>query len=289
MASVAETIKYGDANITSAVREFWNSELQDKLYAQSLSRNLPRSVQVVARYEQGVDKTYNWTRSKGITTTSSTRYDVANTDLEMNQVEYGTEEYSVTADHFAGFVSEKVDILRDQEGFVVPNIIDSLARDLAEKENAIFTALLDTTTNVAVNGAAGDDDVAATLQNLRNGVTSIKNSLGQCNYMLMNHNMVSQFADEMGDASVIGDNGFLRDNTVGRLYGANVIESTRIPDDTVYYLGNDAVILFERMPYTLTNGRDNITDLYVKFAVEARFGMGFNRDEMVVKSIYNGN
>lgn len=289
MASVAETIKYGDANITSAVREFWSSELQEKLYAQSLSRNLAGSVQVVARYEQGVDKTYNWTRSKGITTTSATRYDVANSDLEMNQVEYGTEEYSVTADHFAGYVAEKVDILRDQEGFVVPNIIDSLARDLAEKENAIFTALLDTTTNVAVDGAVGDDNVAVTLQNLRDGVTSIKNSLGQCNYILMNHNMVSQFADEMGDASIIGDNGFLRDNTVGRLYGANVIESTRIPDDTVYYLGNDAVILFERMPYTLTNGRDNITDLYVKFAVEARFGMGFNRDEMVVKSIYNGN
>ena len=280
-----KTIKSGDAGIVSAVRQFWEGTLQDLIYEQSISRNLAGAVQMVKQYGQGFDKVLRWTRSKGITTTDATRYDVANTDLEMNQVEYGTEEKSVSADHFAGYVAEKVDILRDQEGFIVPNILSSLAENLAIKENEIFSTLVQTGADVIA--AASNVDIS--IVELRKGVTAQRVDNVKTLYMLMHPETVQTFADELLPANTIGDNNFLRNNAVGSLFGATVVETTYVPANVVVYLARDAVKFYERMPYTLTNGRDNISDLYVKFAVEARFGMGLDRAESVRKSTFTGN
>ncbi len=282
---VTKTIKSGDAGIISSVREFWENQLQDLIYEESISRNLVGAVQMVKQYGQGYDKVLRWTRSKGITTTAADRYDVANNDLEMNQVEYGTEELSVSADHFAGYVAEKVDILRDQEGFVVPNILSSLAQNLAERENTIFSTLIQTGADVIT--AASNTDIS--IVELRKGVTAQRVDNVKTLYMLMHPETVQTFADEMLPANTIGDNNFLRNNAVGSLFGATVIETTYVPANVVVYLARDAVKFYERMPYTLTNGRDNISDLYVKFAVEARFGMGLDRAESCRKSTFTGN
>ena len=252
-----KTIKSGDAGIVSAVRQFWEGTLQDLIYEQSISRNLAGAVQMVKQYGQGFDKVLRWTRSKGITTTDATRYDVANTDLEMNQVEYGTESKSVSADHFAGYVAEKVDILRDQEGFVVPNILSSLAENLAIKENEIFSTLVQTGTDVIA--AASNVDIS--IVELRKGVTAQRVDNVKTLYILMHPETVQTFADELLPANTIGDNNFLRNNAVGSLFGATVVETTYIPANVVVYLARDAVKFYERMPYTLTNGRDNISDL----------------------------
>jgi hypothetical protein len=204
----------------------------------------------------------------------------------MGQVDYGVEEKSVTADHFGGYVSQKVDIMKDQQGFIVPDIISSLSRDLAERENAIFVALLATTTNEPVTAASNTD---ISLTELHKGVVEIEAVNGDCLYILMHPRTVATFADEMIQADLVGDNSFLRRNAVGQLFGATVVKTTRVPANVVYYLGNEAVKMFERMPYTLTNGRDSVKSLEVHFAVEARFGFGFDRDEMVQKSTFTGN
>lgn len=282
---VNKTIKGGDAGIISAVREFWQSELQDLIYEQSISRNLEGAVKLVKQYGQGYDKVLRWTKSKGITTSTPDRYDVASTDLEMGQVEYATEELSVTADHFAGYVAEKVDILRDQEGFIVPNILSSLAENLAERENEIFATLIQTGSDVITSASATD----ISLVELRKGVTAQRVDKIKTQYILMHPETVQTFADEMLPANTIGDNTFLRNNSVGSLFGATVVETTYVPANVVVYLGRDAVMFYERMPYTLTNGRDNLSDLYVKFAVESRFGMGLNRPESCRKSTFTGN
>jgi len=282
--SATKTIKNGDAGIIAAVRQFWEGTLQDLIYEQSISRNLAGAVQMVKQYGQGFDKVLRWTRSNGITTTLSTRYDVANTDLEMKQVEYGTIEKSVSANHFAGYVAEKVDILRDQEGFIVPNILSSLAENLAIKENEIFSTLIQT----GVDVIAPVDNVAASIIQLRKGVTAQRVDKVKTLYILMHPDTIQTIADELLPANTIGDNTFLRENSVGSLFGATVIETTYVPANVVVYLARDAVKFYERMPYTLTNGRDNISDLYVKFAVEARFGMGVDRTESVRKSTFNG-
>lgn len=287
MATTASaTIKYGDSTITAAVRELWDSMLQEKIYAASISRNLPGAVQVLQRYGQGIDKTFRWTRSQGITTTSDTRYDVTNTDLEMNQVEYGTEEKSVTANHYAGYVAEKVDILRDQEGFIMPDIMDSLSRDLAERENQLFLSVVDSNANEDITSASSTN---ISLVNLRKGVTAIENENLEPLYLLMSPNTIQTFADEMQPANTTGDNIFFRQNVVGSLWGCNVVKTTRVTDNIVYTLGRDAMKLFERAPYTLTTARDNVSDLYVKFAVEARFGFGPDRTESIRKSTFTGN
>ena len=282
---VTKTIKTGDAGIIASVREFWEANLQDLIYEESISRNLAGAVNLVKQYGQGFDKTLSWTRSSGITTTASDRYDVANTDLEMAQVEYATEELSVTANHFAGYVAEKVDILRDQEGFVVPNILSSLAENLAVRENELFSTLVQTGADVIT--AASSTDIS--IVELRKGVTAQRVDKVKTLYMLMHPDTVQTFADEMLPANTIGDNTFLRNNSVGSLFGATVIETTYVPADVVVYLARDAVKFYERMPYSLTNGRDNISDLYVKFAVEARFGMGLDRAESCRKSTFTGN
>lgn len=282
----AKTIKYGDAGILASVREFWDSILQKKIYAMSISRNLPGAVNVISRPGQGIDKTLNWTRSQGITTTATDRYDVANTDLEMAQVEYATEELSVTASHFAGYVAEKVDILKDQEGFVMPDIMDSLSRDLAVKENQLFMGVIDAAATEVITAI---DAIDISLVEMRKGVTAIENESIDYLYMLLSPNTVQTFADEMLPANTIGDNEFLRKNNVGRLFGGDVIRSTYVTDNEVFYLGRDAVRLFERKGYAITTARDNITDLYVKFAVEARFGFGADRSEGIIKATFTGD
>lgn len=283
--TVGSTIKYGDANITAAVRQFWDNTLQEKIYSRVLSRNLPGAVNIIQRYGQGIDKTYRWTRSKGITTTATDRYDVASTDLEMSQVEYGTEEHSVTADHKAGFVAEKVDILRDQEGFIMPDIMDSLSRDLAVKEDNMFISVVNSNATVDI---AAVDSTPISLIELRKPVTKTEENDLECLYMLMTPQTIQSFADEMDDASFVGDNDFLRRNVVGQLWGVTVIKSNKVTDNEVLYLGEDAIRMFERAPYTLTMNRDNITDLYVKFAVEARFGFGVDRVEGIRKAEFSG-
>ena len=46
------TIKSGDSNIVAAIREFWNNTIQDKIYAMSLSRNLPGNMRVIGLEEK---------------------------------------------------------------------------------------------------------------------------------------------------------------------------------------------------------------------------------------------
>lgn len=286
---MATTIKYGDSNITSAVREYWDNVLQSKIYALSVVRNLAGSVRYITNYAQGVDKTHRWTKSNGITDAGDTIMDIANTDEVLPQVDYGVGEGSVTANHKGSFVKEKTDILQDQQGFVVPDIMTSLSQRMAQIENKEFFTLLGTTTNVAVNGASGNDNVAISLPEMFKGITNIKNQEGVCRYIILNHNTVQTVADELMDASYVGDSDFLRNHTVGRLGGALVIATTYAPDNTVYYLGEDAIRHFERAPYQMRFGRDNTEDIVAKFAIEARWGFGFDRSEMVVKSIFNGS
>jgi len=288
---VTKTIKSGDANILAAIREFWQNELQDKIYEESISRSLTGAVTMVKQYGQGYDKVLRWTRSKGITTTATDRFDVANTDLEMKQVEYGTEELSASADYFAGYVAEKVDILKDQQGFIVPNILSSLAASLAERENEIFVNLIDNnaTEVLPLDTSTGDPTVDMSLVELRKGVTAQRVDKIKTLHILMHPNTIQTLADELLPANTVGDNQFLRNNTVGSLFGSKVIETTYVPENVAYYLGKEAIKFYERMPYTLNVKRDNISDLYVKFAVEARFGMGVDRVESIKKASFTGN
>lgn len=284
--STSETIKTGDSNIVAAVREYWDEMLQDKIYAMSLSRNLAGAVNVIARYGQGIDNTYRWTRSKGITTTDSDRYDIGSTDLYLNQVEYEVEEKNLSASPFGGFVAQKLDILRDQQGFIMPNIMSSLARDLAEKENTVFVALLNDNATDVVETADAEE---ISLVGIRKLSTSIEKNNLEPLYFLMSPETIQSFADDMTDAAYVGDSQFLRNNVVGRLWGCTVVKSTRIPDNEVYCLGEDAAVLYEREPYTLNMARDNVSDYFVKFAIQARFGFGVDRAESITKGTFLGD
>lgn len=343
---VNKTIKQGDSNIIKAVREFWDDALKKKVYAKSIPRGMIDSaVKYVQRYGNELSKTFEWTIEQGITSVGDDIFDVANTDLEMNQVEYGVTSDSISVLHKAGFVAQKVDILQDQEGFVVPSILDSLSKRMAVIESKMFMAAVApvTVTNTvyaatlaAIAGvtagqakAATESDIDAlsistdaktaakavlveatttaaeitaaslagaltdandvSLVELRKGVTDLENQEEDCTYVLLSPNTVQTFADEMTPANTVGDNEFLRRNAVGSLFGATVVKSTYVPDNEVFYFADEAMILYERKPYTLTTARDNITDLYVKFAIEARFNIGVYDSNRVRRNIFSGN
>jgi len=349
-----KTIKQGDSNITSAVREFWMADLKKKTYAKSLPRGM---IDIVVKYiiehGQGKSNTFNWTIEDGITSVGDDIFDVANNQLEMNQVEYAVSEDSVSAEHKAGYVAQKVDILKDQEGFIVPSILDSLAKRMAIIESKIFMNKADTAVEVGVSagiartavltvsagdlkattitnsdaaidaadltaGQKTDAKAAATAQyieatttqaeinaaaeaaaiavasdislvEMRKGVTAMENLEEETVVMLMSPNTVQTYADEMLPANTIGDNDFLRRNAVGMLFGSMVVKSTYVPDNQVFYFGEEAMIMYERDPYTLTSARDNISDLYVKFAIETRFGIGVYDANRLRKQTFSGN
>lgn len=284
------TINYGStAFVAAAVREMWDNQLQKKIYARSISRNLAGAVRYIQNYSQGANKTLEWTRSSGVLDSGDAVWDIANADETLPNIDYGITTKTVTADMRGAYVKQKIDVMQDQEGFVVPDIMDSLAERMANIENKLFISTIDATTNVAVNGASGNGNVALTLPEAMKGVTEIKNSEGDCLYILMNPDTVQTLADDMIDASIIGDNEFLRNRAVGRLFGATVIETTYVADNTLYYLGNDAVRMYERMPYTMTNGVPSAIHVIEQFAIKGRFGFALDRDEFVVKSIFNGN
>jgi hypothetical protein len=330
----------------SAVREFWDEKKKKKVYAKSLPRGMIDSaVRYLQRYGQGLSNTFSWTIEQGITTDGDDIFDVANTQLEMNQVEYGVTFGEVSSKHYAGYVAQKVDILQDQEGFVVPSILDSLAKRMAIIESKVFmtqartaddqNTTVDATrkailaipagqtkanTETAIDalsisaeaktaakgvlvedpttaaeiilaadaGAVADaDDIS--LVEMRKGVTYLENKEEDCEIMLMSPNTVQSYADEMTPANTVGDNDFLRRNTVGNLFGARVVKSTYVPDNQIFYFADEAFILYERSPYTLTTARDNITDLYVKFAIEARFNIGIYDANRLVRATFSGN
>ena len=283
------TINYGTtAFVAAAVREMWDNQLQKKIYARSISRNLAGAVRYILNSSQGANKTLEWTRSTGISDGGDNVWDIANADETLPNVDYGLTTKTVTADMRGAYVKQKIDVMQDQEGFVVPDIMDSLAERMANIENKLFISTIDATTNVAVDGAVGDDNVALTLVEAMKGVTDIKNAEGECLYILMNPNTVQTLADDMIDASIIGDNEFLRRRAVGSLFGATVIETTYVADNVLYYLGQDAVRMYERMPYTMTNGVPSAIHVIEQFAIKARFGFALDREEFVVKSIFNG-
>lgn len=285
------TINYGTtAFVAAAVREMWDNQLQKKIYARSISRNLAGAVRYIQNYSQGANKTLEWTRSTGISDGGDAAWDIANADETLPNVDYGLTTKSVTADMRGSYVKQKIDVMQDQEGFVVPDIMDSLAERMANIENKLFITTIDATTNVVYDGTENaGSGTALTLPEAMKGVTEIKNSEGDCLYILMNPNTVQTLADDMVDAGVIGDNEFLRNRAVGRLFGATVIETTYVADNVLYYLGNDAVRMYERMPYTMTNGVPSAIHVIEQFAIKARFGFALDREEFVVKSTFNGN
>lgn len=286
MATTAgATIKQGDANITAAVREFWDQDIQKRIYDMVLSRNLEGAVVWRTDYRQGVNNEFKWTRSQGITTATATRYDIGVNDLELQQVEYGTEELSVSAAPKGGYVAQKLDILRDQEGFVMPDIMDSLAEDMAKIEDTAFLNVVDTNATVVY---APVDAVALNLLSLKQGgVTPIESNNLTFRYYLMNPKTVDLFGDELRPANTTGDNTFLRNNVVGSLWGGQVVKTNKVAEGIVYYLANDAVRAFEREPYTMNFARDNVSDYYVKFAIQARFGFNKDRTGAIQKSTFN--
>lgn len=282
MAITADnTIKPGDSTIIAAIREYFQEGIQKKVYEDSISRNLPGAVTIVANYAQGVSDRYQWTKSSGITTTSSTRFDIADTDLKLPVVEYAVTKDYVDADFKGAVVSEREDVMMDQEAYVMGDIQESLIADLTKKENELFAAIV--LAGTAVTGSAADVDFTVTTS--RYGITQMRSASadqGKCLYMVMHPNMTNGIADFMSDASKAGDNRFLRDNVVGMLHGANVVQSTYITDGKVVYLGADSVVLFERKPYTLAVAQDNVDDLIFKFAIKARFGMKIKRANRVL-------
>lgn len=282
--SASETIKQGDSNITAAVREFWDQDIQKKIYDMVLSRNLEGAVVWRQDYRQGVNNTFQWTRSQGITTTDSTRYDIGTNDLKLKQVEYGTESLSVSANPKGAYVSEKLDILRDQEGFVMPDIMDSLAEDMAKIEDTMFLDVL--SSNATAVYESGDNEELSLLSLKKGGVTPIEKNNLTFRYYLMNPATVDLFGDQLRPANTTGDNTFLRNNVVGSLWGGDVVKTNKVAEGEVYYLANDAVRAFEREPYTMNMRRDNIDDYFVKFAIQARFGFNKDRDGAIQKSTF---
>ena len=274
--TASNTIKPGDSTILAAIREYFQEDIQKKVYEQSISRNLPGAVTIVSNYAQGVSERFQWTKSSGITTTDSTRYDIASTDLKLPSVEYAVTKDYVDAVFYGGVVSEREDVMRDQQAFIMPDIESSLVEDLTAKENTLFAAIV--LAGTAVTGSATDVDL--TVETSRYGVTQMRVATadqGKCRYILMNPTQTQSLASFMSDASKAGDNRFLRENVVGMLHGASIVESTYITAGKVVYLGDDSVVLYERMPYTLKVAQDQIDDLYFKFAIKARFGMKIKR------------
>jgi len=272
----ANTIKPGDSTIIAAIREYFQEDIQKKVYEASISRNLPGAVTIVANYAQGVADRYQWTKSSGITTTATDRYDIASTDLKLPVVEYAVTKDYVDATFKGGVVSEREDVMMDQEAYIMGDIQESLVNDLAKKENELFATVV--LAGTAVTGSTSTVDLTVTSS--RFGVTQMRAATadrGTCRYIIMHPNMTQGLADFMSDASKAGDNRFLRENVVGMLHGANVVQSTYVTDGKVVYLGDDAVVLFERKPYTLAVAQDQIDDLFYKFAIKARFGMKIKR------------
>jgi len=286
MVTSANTIKPGDASITAALREFWAKDIQKKVYENSISRNLPGAVTIVSNYEQGVSDTYQWTVSDGITTTATDRYDLADSDLKLPQVEYSTSKKSVTANFKGGVVTEREDIMRDQASFIASDIRQSIIEDLTKKENNLFTSTVEAGTSVLGTGVSVD----FTIDTSRYGVNQMRkasNDMGQTKYMLIHPDMTTSISSYLADVSKSGDNRFLRENVIGNLHGAEVVQSTYITPGKVVYLGDDSVVLFERMPYTLKVSQDEVDDLYFKFAVKARFGMAIKRPNRVLVGTFN--
>lgn len=279
--TAGNTIKQGDAGIIAAIREYFQDSILKRVYEQSISRNLPGAVNIIANYGQGVSNKYEWTKSSGITTTAGDRYDIANTDLKLPQVQYATTKDSVTAEFKGGVVAEKEDVLMDQEAFVAGDIRESLVEDLLSKENEIFKSVIEAGTAVAGTSSTVDLDVE-TVRLGHNQMRTATNNRGRVLYTLINPNTTQKLASYLSDASKAGDNRFLRENVIGMLHGANVIETTYVAENKVVYLGNDSIVLFERMPYTLKVSQDEIDDLFYKFAIKARFGMKIRRAERVL-------
>lgn len=277
MAATSDnTIKPGDSNIVDAIREYFLAGIQKRVYEQSISRNLPGAVTIISDFSQGRSNKLEWTKSLGITTTDSTRYDIASTDLKLPAVEYGVDKDYVEASFKGGVVYEREDVMRDQEGYVMMDIQESLINDLTTKENQLFAAVVEAGTTVT--GTSASVDLSETTAQY--GVIQMRTASsdqGVTRYMLMNPNMTLALADYMTDASKVGDNRFLRENEVGQLYGARVVQSNYITNGKVVYMGDDAVIMYERMPYTLKVSQDEVDDLYYKFALKARFGMKIKR------------
>lgn len=272
----SNTIKQGDATIIAAVREYFEEDIQKKVYENSISRNLPGAVTIKSNFAQGVSNKYEWTKSSGITTTDSTRYDIATNDLKLPSVEYATTKDYVEAEFKGGVVSEKEDIMMDQEAFVMGDIQESLISDLTTRENELFAAVV--LAGTAVTGSATDVDL--TVETVRYGVNQMRVATadqGKCRYIVWHPNMSQSMASFLSDASKAGDNRFLRENAIGMLHGASIVESTYITSGKVVYLGDDSVVLFERKPYTLAVSQDQVDDLYYKFAIKARFGMKIKR------------
>ncbi len=279
------TIKQGDASITPVIREYFRQGIMDQVYEQSISRNLPEAVDYVINHSATFSNKYEWTKSSGITTSASDRFDVASTDLKLPVVEYATTKDSIEATKKGGVVSINEDVLMDQESYVAGNIQTSLVEDLLSKENDMFSAVIMAGTAVAGTSATVD----MTTVTLRLGVNQMRVATadrGVAKYMLMHPSQTQKIAAELGDASKIGDNGFLRENVIGRLHKCNVIETTYVPVNKVVYLGNDSLVFFERMPYTLAISQDEVDDTFYKFAIKARFNMKVKRASRVLVATF---
>ena len=287
MAITADkTIKPGDSEIIAAIREYFEEDIQKKVYEQSISRNLPGAVTIKANYAQGVSNKYEWTVSSGITTTASDRYDIASDDLVLPQVEYALTKDYVEASFKGGVVTEREDVMMDQEAYVIGDIQESIIADLTKKENELFAAIVLAGTAVENTGSSVD----LTVETSRYGINQMRtaaNNQGKCRYMLMHPNMTQHLADFLSDASKTGDNNFLRENKLGKLHAALVVESTYITNGKVVYLGDDSVVLFERKPYTLTVQQNRNDELYYSFALKARFGMKIKRAERCLVATFS--
>lgn len=277
----AKVIKRNSTGVSDLIRDFWQSFIQEKVYDQSVVRNLSGAIRYINAYGDGFSNTYQWTISNGLVNPD---FDVADADIELAQSEYNTSSGSVSAVMKGTYVSYREDVLSDQVQFIGTDITSSLVAEMAKIENNMFFTLA--LTAGEVTGATAASPVAMTLENLHLGVVDLEEANTEALYILMSPRTTHSIQPELSDVSRAGDNNFLRRNAVGDLYGATVVKTNYLADGKVLFLGSEGFVHYDRLPYALNIAKNSNINLTLEFAIKARFGIGFYRASNVKVGTY---
>lgn len=276
-----KVIKRNSTGVGDLIRDFWQSFIQEKVYNESVVRNLAGAVRYINAYGDGFSNTYQWNISNGLVNPD---FDVADSDIVLAQSEYSTTSGNVDAVMKGTFVSYREDVLSDQVQFIGTDISNSLVAEMAKIENTMFfTKAL---TAGEVTGATVVAPVSMTLENLHLGVVDLEKANADALYILMSPTTAHSIQPELSDVSKSGDNSFLRRNAVGMLYGATVIKTNYLADGKVLFLGNEGFVHYDRLPYTLNIAKNSNINLTLEFAIKARFGIELYRASNVKVGTY---
>lgn len=278
-----KVIKRSSTGVADLIRDFWQSFIQEKVYNESIVRNLPGAVRYINAYGDGFSNTYQWNISNGLVNPD---FDVADADIELAQSEYSTTSGDVTAAMKGTYVSYREDVLSDQVQFIGTDISNSLVAEMAKIENTQFFTLALTAGDVTGAEAAATTPINLTLENLHLGIVDLEKANTEGLYVIMSPTSAHAIQPELADVSKSGDNTFLRKNAIGELYNATVIKSNYLADGKVLFLGSEGFVHYDRLPYTLNIAKNSNINLTLEFAIKARFGMAFYRASNVKVGTY---